>query len=242
MTALDPDPTDPGGTALERERLIELLTRLVEPIGLAMPSSSEIVLHDLSKVPNTVIAIHGTVTGRRVGDPGTDFLLKQSVQGFPDTYLGYDTTVSDGRVMRSWTVIVRDSAGVAAAALCINTDLTTWSAMRRLVDSVLGQTEAPRARIPVPMAGTPGPDSDESERFVHNVDELASLLIHRSIAQIGIPVEEMRKAHKVEVVRSLREQGFFQLREAVELVAEVLEVTRFTVYNYLNEFSAPHDR
>lgn len=219
------------------KRIIELLEQLIEPLGKAMPSSSEIVLHDLSRVPNTVIAIHGDVTGRRPGDPGTDLLLQQSVQGFPDHYLGYETTLPDGRPMRSWTMIVRDVDGVATAALCINTDLSQWNALRQVVESVLGPTDPHARTVPVPPLVPPATAGavDSPERFVRNVDELASYLIHRSIGQVDVPVEKMKKRHKVEVVRRLHEQGFFQLREAVEMLAEVLGVTRFTIYNYLNE-------
>ena len=45
----------------------------------------------------------------------------------------------------------------------------------------------------------------------------------------------MRKAHKVDAVRSLKRRGFFMLRDAVEMAARALGVTRFTIYNYLNE-------
>lgn len=215
-------------------RIISLLQELIEPLGRAMPSTSEIVLHDLTRVPNTVIAIHGDVTGRRVGDPGTDLLLQQSVQGFPDHYLGYETRLPDGRAMRSWTAIVRDSDGTATAALCINTDLSAWHQLRSVVESVIGPAEPETAAVPVPAlhnaTETPSP-----EHFVRNVDELASHLIRRSIDHVGLPVEAMKKKHKVEVVRLLQNQGFFHIREAVEMLAEVLDVTRFTIYNYLNE-------
>jgi predicted transcriptional regulator YheO len=36
-------------------------------------------------------------------------------------------------------------------------------------------------------------------------------------------------------VRALQSRGMFQLRDAVETVASSLLVTRFTIYNYLNE-------
>ena len=50
-----------------------------------------------------------------------------------------------------------------------------------------------------------------------------------------MPVSLMRKAHKVDAVRSLKRRGFFMLRDAVEMAARALGVTRFTIYNYLNE-------
>ncbi len=45
----------------------------------------------------------------------------------------------------------------------------------------------------------------------------------------------MHKRHKLEVVRNLKSRGMFLLRDAVDMIATSLGVTRFTIYNYLNE-------
>lgn len=230
-------PKAPARAAIlsaDGRRIIEVLSSLIEPIGRALPGCSEIVLHDLSLVPNTIINIYGELSGRRVGDPGTDLLLRQSIEGFPDRYLGYETALPDGRPVRSWTMIVRDTNGTAVAALCINTDIAAWRVVAQIAETMIG-TDGEHAVSPIPVPATA--PIGVSEHFVRNVDELASHLIHRSIAEVGRPVAEMRKEHKIDVVRRLQKQGFFQLREAVEMLAEVLGVTRFTVYNYINELN-----
>ena len=38
-----------------------------------------------------------------------------------------------------------------------------------------------------------------------------------------------------EIVRELRDRGFFLLRDAAETAGHALGVSRFTIYNYLNE-------
>ena len=53
-------------------------------------------------------------------------------------------------------------------------------------------------------------------------------------AELGGPLAGLSREDKQLAVRMLDEQGAFQLRRAVEEVAEVLGVSRFTVYNYLN--------
>lgn len=52
--------------------------------------------------------------------------------------------------------------------------------------------------------------------------------------ELGIPINELDRAGKQEAVRRLDELGAFNLRRAVEDIADRLEVSRFTVYNYLN--------
>ena len=45
----------------------------------------------------------------------------------------------------------------------------------------------------------------------------------------------MEKEEKIELVRIFEERGVFLVKGAVEYVAEVLNVSRYTVYNYLDE-------
>jgi hypothetical protein len=48
------------------------------------------------------------------------------------------------------------------------------------------------------------------------------------------PLADLDRVEKQRVVKALNEAGAFGLRKSVEQVAEVLGVSRFTVYNYLN--------
>ena len=221
---------------IDGERLITVFSRLVEPIGRALPTSSEVVLHDLNLLPNSIVAVFGDVTGRRIGDPATDLLLEQAVSGFQEHELGYETVLSDGRRMRSSTMIIRDVANNPVAALCINTDISAWMAIKQIAD-VMVSVAGVRPGDP-PMA-LPTAPTEYKELFVRDVDELASYLIHQAITAIGIPVSKMKKEQKMHVVGALKARGLFLLREAVEMIAESLEVSRFTIYNYLNELSDP---
>ncbi|MEU0575941.1 helix-turn-helix domain-containing protein [Streptomyces griseoincarnatus] len=50
----------------------------------------------------------------------------------------------------------------------------------------------------------------------------------------GVPLAELDRKAKQEIVRSLEVRGAFAVRHGVETVASALGVSRFTVYNYLN--------
>lgn len=229
---------------MDGERLLSVFKRVVEPIGRSLPGSCEIVLHDLSKLPNSIVAIYGDVTDRHVGDPATDLLLKFSMQDGPagsqDAFVGYETELPDGRRIKSSTVIIRDVNNTPVAALCINNDMSIWQSIQHLAGQILGAATTPAddASAPaVPDTTNGQPERRQTEAFVHDVDELASLLIDRAIREVGVPIDLMRKKHKLTVVRSLKARGIFLLRDAVEQVAKSLHVTRFTIYNYLNQLN-----
>jgi hypothetical protein len=53
-------------------------------------------------------------------------------------------------------------------------------------------------------------------------------------SELGARLAALSREDKQRAVRLLDERGAFQLRKAVEDVADALGVSRFTVYNYLN--------
>lgn len=52
--------------------------------------------------------------------------------------------------------------------------------------------------------------------------------------ELGARLADLSRVDKQRAVQLLDERGAFQLRKAVGEVADVLGVSRFTVYNYLN--------
>ncbi|MFI8826140.1 helix-turn-helix domain-containing protein [Streptomyces sp. NPDC053431] len=54
----------------------------------------------------------------------------------------------------------------------------------------------------------------------------------------GVPLAELDRKSKQEIVRILEARGAFSVRHGVETVAGALGVSRFTVYNYLNRETA----
>ncbi|MEM8904436.1 MAG: helix-turn-helix domain-containing protein [Actinomycetota bacterium] len=59
-------------------------------------------------------------------------------------------------------------------------------------------------------------------------------LIESVEKELGSSLADLGREQKQEAVRLLDDRGAFTLRRAVEQVADVLGVSRFTVYNYLN--------
>jgi len=72
-----------------------------------------------------------------------------------------------------------------------------------------------------------------------NLEDALEQLIAQGEAHVGKPLDKMSRAEKQQLVRYLDERGAFQLRKAVEGVAEMLGVSRFTVYNYLEAIRVP---
>lgn len=72
-----------------------------------------------------------------------------------------------------------------------------------------------------------------AEGPVEVVGDLGRLLEDLA-AELGGPLRDLPRPEKQRAVRLLEERGAFTYRKSAETVAEALNVSRFTVYNYLN--------
>jgi len=50
-----------------------------------------------------------------------------------------------------------------------------------------------------------------------------------------IPPSRMEKSDKIEIVKELDERGLFMVKGAIDLVASRLDISKFTLYGYLEE-------
>lgn len=224
-------PNGEHGQPGEMTVILKTLGTLVEPLAALLPGECEVVLHDLRDLSRSIVAIAGNLTGEKVGGAAPDSLLAAQKNGSFGTALGYSTRHPDGHELRSSTLIFRDDSGVAVAALCVTNDTKDWSTALELARSMLPWTTGE-------LHGSAQQKSDDS---LQDVDDLARKVFTRALESIDIPVDLMHKRHKLAVVRELNESGYFLLRESVETAAQALGVTRFTIYNYLNELETPGD-
>ena len=206
---------------------LEAVKQTMEGLAAVLGSRYEVILHDLSHVESSIVAICGNVTGRKTGGPATNFLLRQLRQygDRAENSINYRTTLPDGRVLRSSTLFIRDNEGHIIGSLCINQDMADYAVAGKLLQELNLIAE-----------------SDESqhgaERFARDISEVTEYMVKDELESFSKPVAYMQKEDKLTFVRNLEEKGIFDVRGSVEYVAECIGVTQFTVYNYLKEIRA----
>lgn len=191
---------------------------IAEGIAKTFGSHCEVVIHDLTDVSSSIVAIYnGHVTGRDVGSPMTDLGLTVLRKGSEeDLLLNYPNKSIKGKKLKSSSMMIRDEKGEIVGCLCINIDLTLLA----MAGSVLNEI-------------TSLVDEKEEESFPQSVSDLEKRMIDRAVEKIGKPVGLMEKAERMEFIRLLDEMGLFLIKGTIQNVAELLEVSKFTIYNYL---------
>ncbi len=203
---------------------LNLLSDIAKCIALQFGDNCEVVLHDLTlPYDQTIVAIwNGHVTGRKIGDGGTNAgleILKGSAS--PDDQYSYINSTPSGRVLRSSSKYFRDEYGKVNGSLCINFDITDIIRYENTLRSFTCSDSPSSAKSP--------------ELFVGNVDELLEIMMKEAVNATGKTVGNLTKEEKVAIVHNLEDKGFFLIKKAAEKLADFLGLSRYSIYNYLNE-------
>jgi len=205
---------------------------LAEGLAATFGPRSEVVIHDLSRLPNSIVAIAGDLTGRKAGGPATDFLLARVRARQFEDQANYMSTTADGRTFRSSTLFLRDDdSGEVLGCLCVNLDVTEWRHLSAFAEWQLSGTPARAADLPQILLNGGG---ESVEHYPVDVEDLRKELVARAISDVGVSIDMLHKKHKLAIVERLEREGYFMLRDAVPQLASALSVTRHSVYNYLN--------
>jgi predicted transcriptional regulator YheO len=209
---------EPRGSA-EDELLLREAEKIVTAIGRMFPGLCEVVLHDLRHPGQAIRAIESNLSGRSVGDPATELgLARIEDPGFPGIVQNYSNRFPDGRPAKSTSIGIKNSAGTYIAAICLNLDVSLFASAARGLNNLVRTDDQEQPLIETLRART--------------VTELRTVVEEFAAARGHTP-RGLGSAAKKELVRSLRTRGFLQVKHSVQVVTELLGVSRATVYNYL---------
>ena len=205
------------------KRVLPAVDFLAEVLG----EDAEIVLHDVLDINKSVVAIRNSqVSGRRVGSPATNLVLKVLKDGSTedrDYLANYRGISAYGKTLKSSTYFIRDEDRRIVGLLCVNIDTEKLVRFRSFLDSLI--------RIPDGNG-----DEGTEERFSQTMESLSEDSIEMVIGKIGVAPERMSPEEKADIVQKLNDEGVFLLKGSVGKVASRLKVSEATVYRYLKQY------
>ncbi|MDI3472839.1 MAG: hypothetical protein PWQ20_556 [Thermotogaceae bacterium] len=206
--------------------LLKSFSFVVKGLAEMLGPDYEIVLHDVSTPEKSIIAIeNGHITGREVGGPLTDLgLYILSSKKFKNTnYLANYMTEVNGKKLRSTTIFIRNEKKEIVGLLCINYDMTKAEILKSMVDHLVSLS-----KIDIPP-------SQETESFPKKIDDLLAEELKNARKILGKPLQLATKEERLKIVNILHNNGFFMLKGSVEVLANEMRISKFTVYSYLRE-------
>ncbi|MFI7013947.1 transcriptional regulator [Streptomyces sp. NPDC050164] len=213
--------------AAERDAILAALTPVVEGIAATFGPVCEVVLHDYRNQEKSVVAVAGSVTGRTVGGAMSEIGMRVLARGDEATdELNYVTRTRNGALVKSSTMVLRDSTGAVFGALCVNVDVSTVSQVHDLLGALAGRGAAP-AELP-------------TTTFGNDIDSVVDALVDAHQSKQRGSWAELDRAERLELFGGLDTRGVFAVRGAVEQVAARLGISRASAYNYLSQARSAH--
>jgi predicted transcriptional regulator YheO len=207
---------------------------LVEFLGKAMGPHCEVVLHDVSSPENSIIAIaNGHVSGRSVGGPLTDLVLKvmkDGLRGNQPFISNYNARLKNNATCRSGSYFIKDANDKIIGVLCVNLDISKLMETRKFIDEMIGAQE-PVAPAASPIAET----IDVFENLPESIDDVLNAIIDKVLKEIPVSPERMSVEEKIDVVKRSNEHGLFLLKGGLSELAKRMQLSEATIYRYLNK-------
>jgi predicted transcriptional regulator YheO len=205
----------------ENAALFQTMKRIADGIAVAVGKNCEVVIHDFSDLDKSLIHIAGNLTNRKVGAPITDLAFKtyKDLGDKAENLFGY-RTIANGRVMKSSTMFLRNNAEQVIGCLCVNLDITDLLNAKAALESFTHMEEGA---------------AKTSERFASSFQETLESILEETVEEMSRQPGSMDKDERLEFVRRLNRRDVFVFKGAVNQVAKLFGVSRYTVYNYIKE-------
>lgn len=186
---------------------------VAEAITVLLQPHAEVVIHDLKT--GKIAAIYNNFSKRKVGD---ESLIEElpDYNKLPDVFPVYTKMNWDGRKIKCSTATLRDKNKAPVGLLCINLDVSKWEEFRHLLEQWSSV------------------QSDQPEvLFKDDWREKINLYVSDYLQKEGTTLKMLSKHKKRDLIQALHREGAFKAKNAAIYVAEVLDLSRATIYNYL---------
>lgn len=208
---------------------LEFVKHLIDNLGKLLGDKCEILLHDFSNgLDSTIVHIvNGGLSGREVGGCPTNVLFEHYTElGSLESELSsYFNTMPDGRLIKSSSTFIKDSCGNIVGAICINLDVSDMMVLSaELMRFLDGAGERQQKVV--------------NENFALDVNMLMEDYLSQVQAKIGKSAKEMNKQEKMAALAYLESKGILQIVKANVRLCDFFGISKFTLYNYLNEIHA----
>ena len=210
---------------------LESLIMIAHGIARHFGNDCEVCIHDLqaNDLEHTICyIINGHVSGRKIGD-GASKIVLETLEALKkgdnvSDHLGYRTHTSDGRILKSSTIFLKDESGKYRFILGINHDMTDFinaqSALSNRVENIEAAGEDIYGQIPL------------------SVNDLLDNLIEQSVKLVGKTPALMTKDEKVKAIKFLQDAGAFLITRSGDKISQFFGISKFTLYSYIDQAKA----
>ncbi|MBN9451552.1 MAG: helix-turn-helix domain-containing protein [Bosea sp.] len=212
MTRTDVEKWGPFGSH------VRLMDTLVAQFG----NNCQVSLYDLRPGIPTLVAVAGSVMDVAIGSRLAPALVPRlnAATGESSGKSLFTSATPDGRRLSTSLTVIDDPAsgqpiGCLKIDLCIENLISSIDVLQTFCNF--------------------GPARPAPAGSIDDIGETVDTLIAQVLSGRSNPRSVAGKAHRMEIVERLDERGVFLVKGAIDIVAGKLNVSKYTLYNYLDQ-------
>lgn len=190
--------------------MIEAIVKLFDPYV-------EVAVHDL--ITERIVLLYHNLSKRQVGDKSPLAELKVKTDEFPDHFEPYYKTNWDGKPLKCTSITIRDKQGKPIGLICFNFDVSVFQYFHNQLSKWLA----------IGKEGTNPIEMYEGENWQNLITEL----IESYLKEHQLTLDHLTRQQKKELVKYLYQKGGFHFKKAAPFIAQLLKISRASVYNYM---------
>jgi predicted transcriptional regulator YheO len=196
---------------MTREKVFQRYIQIADLLGQMFPNVLEVVVHDFSDLDRAIIHIvNGVVSGRTKGEAVSELNMLTN----------YTSRSFRGQQVKSSSLAIRDDEGRLIGAFCLHFDMSQFEQFQKFLDFFINSKVHSLVGI-----------NDFGEKLA--VDEEIKHEIDGWLLQRGRFATQLTYKEKQLLVGHLYKKGHFNKKGAVPMVANALQLTRQSIYNYI---------
>ena len=222
------------------KEIFEQYNLLVHFLGKTLGPDYEIALADLEQPQPGIVAIaNGHVSGRSVGSPLTNMaihIIAERSYETSDYKLNYSGQTENGKVLRCSTFFIKNEKGALTGLFCINFDDFRYKELSERIFLLCHPDNYAQLSVHIESKMAPFESSfEEHETFFSNISAAIDGVLSGILNGRDIPPERLTMDEKMLIIRTLNEKKIFQMKGAVNEVAEKLQCSVASVYRYISQ-------
>ncbi|ABO47099.1 hypothetical protein X557_01855 [Francisella tularensis subsp. holarctica PHIT-FT049] len=196
---------------------LKTFINVAKAISKLLHPFAEVVIHDLSK--NKIVAIFNPISKREIGD--ISYLDHIDLDAYDDFVIGpYDKINYDGRKMKCIITVIKDSIDNLIGTLCINLDVSVFDRYQNLINAFLNNNDMQISQ-------------QQQSLFRDTFYEKINSFVQKYCLDNNLTLDNLTRDQKKDLILELKQQGALDRKNASKYIANALNISRATVYNYL---------
>ncbi|MCR4710801.1 MAG: helix-turn-helix domain-containing protein [Clostridia bacterium] len=212
----------------EDRRIMKSYEQLLDMLYAQFGETCNITLYSISNGKGKVVGTRGNMLAEQIGDPMPDYILKEypEAKRTPQKAFGFINRQVPGFLLRTSLKFITGENDELIGCLSISHNLMQIKMIMSFLEEFYRSDSYLKENEP---AADPTAITSVQDFVSRTIDTFMNERLG------GSDFARLPRIEKLKLIEELERKGIFQVKGSVEIIAKKVSLTKFSIYNYLDE-------